>query len=66
MEHETFWSLMCSLPHWEFELFLMFIGDVVIGMVLWPRIKKWSSHHKDDDQQIEDLRRRVEELERKI
>jgi hypothetical protein len=67
VEHqETFFTLLKDPAHWLFELFLIFIFDGVIGMVLWPLLKKWSNHHESDDKQIEDLRRRVEDLERKL
>lgn len=55
MEHETFFTLMCSLPHWEFEIFLMFVFDILIGTLLWPLLRKWTNHHKSDDQQLVDL-----------
>jgi hypothetical protein len=63
MEHETFWTLLRDLPHWEFELFLIFIFDVVIGLLLWPWFKKFVTHHKSDDERIEELERKVSKLE---
>ena len=54
MEHtETFWTLMRDLPHWEFELFVSFVEQLVstfiIGMIAWPFIKKHWNHHKEAD-----------------
>ena len=63
MEHETFWTLLTDVAHWEFEIFLMLIFDVVIGILIWPRVKRWFQHHKDDDEKIEDLEKRIKVLE---
>ena len=46
---ETFWTLLHDLAHWEFELFLMFVFDVVIGLLAWPFIKRHWDHHTDRD-----------------
>lgn len=54
---ETFWDLLKSPGHWYFELFLMFIFDVLIGLILWPRIKKHIHHdveHRDEHPLDED------------
>jgi hypothetical protein len=40
IEHETFWTLLTDLPHWEFEIFLMVIFDGLVGAILWPLIKR--------------------------
>ena len=42
---ETFWSLLHDAAHWEFELFLIFIFDIVLGAVIWPFLKKHWTHH---------------------
>lgn len=47
---ETFWTLFHNLAHWEFELFLMLIFDVIIGMIAWPFIKKHWNHHTTHDE----------------
>ncbi len=47
MEHESFWTLFKSASHWEFELFLMLLFDVVIGAVLWPFIRRHLKQHKE-------------------
>jgi hypothetical protein len=65
MEQETFWTLLRDLPHWEFELFLMVIFDVIIGALIWPRIKKSLMHHKEDDLTMASLEKRVKDLEEK-
>lgn len=62
MEHETFWTLFKDIAHWEFELFLMFLFDVVIGILIWPRLKRWAKHHKSDDQKLEDLQENLDEI----
>lgn len=64
MEHETFWTLLKDAAHWEFELFLMFLFDVVLGILVWPRIKRALRHHKSDDDKLDTLEDRVKELER--
>jgi len=61
---ETFWVLFKSLPHWEFEIFLMIVFDVVIGYFIWGAIKR---HIHKDDKKLEDIIReevdnRFEEL----
>lgn len=38
MEHETFFTLLKDKAHWQFELFIIFIFDIVIGLILWPII----------------------------
>jgi hypothetical protein len=64
MEHETFLSLLQDLSHWEFELFLIFLFDGVIGLFLWPCIKRFFKHHRSDDKKIAELERRIKELEK--
>lgn len=66
IEKETFWTLVRDLPHWEFELFLIFIFDVLIGLLVWPYIRKFTRHHKSDDERIRDLEQKVQDLESKI
>jgi hypothetical protein len=66
MEHETFFTLICDLAHWEFELFILVICDVFIGALLWPQLKRWTKHHKSDDQQLADLQEQVAEIQRKL
>lgn len=63
MGHETFWTLLQDAAHWEFELFLIFIFDVVIGAVLWPRLKSWKHHHSSDDRKIAELEKQVKLLQ---
>jgi hypothetical protein len=59
MGGENFWSLLQDPAHWEFELFLMFIFDVLLGAVLWPCLKRWRRHHSSDDRKIARLERSV-------
>ncbi|MDB5254410.1 MAG: hypothetical protein JWL80_476 [Parcubacteria group bacterium] len=65
MEQETFWTLLRDLPHWEFELFLIFIFDVLIGLIIWPLFQRFTKHHKDDDDKLEALEKRIEQLEKR-
>ena len=62
MEQETFWTLLGDSAHWEFELFLIFLFDVLIGLLIWPWIKKFIIHHKSDDERIAELERRIDNL----
>ena len=64
MEQETFWTLFTDLAHWEFELFLILLFDVFVGILLWPWVRKFILHHKSDDERIAELERKVEELSR--
>lgn len=66
MEQETFFTLMRSASHWEFELFLMFLFDVILGAILLPRLKRWKTHHTSDDDKIAVLEQKVARLEKLI
>ena len=66
MEHETFWTLLRDPAHWGFELFLIALFDGLIGILIWPQIKKFTTHHKSDDERIADLEREVRELKAKL
>ena len=54
---ETFWTLLHNGPHWEFELFVGFLEMVVmdglIGLLLWPFLKKHWAHHIARDRREE-------------
>jgi hypothetical protein len=65
-EQETFWSLLHSPGHWIFEIFLMLLFDGVIGIFLIPTFRKKILHHKSDDNRIEELEKRVKELQNKV
>lgn len=72
---ETFPTLLRDPAHWEFELFLILIFDVLIGALAWPFIKRHI--HKDVDdvsagiaqveahehEQIDELKQRIAVLE---
>jgi hypothetical protein len=47
-EHaETFWTLLGNAAHWQFELFLMILFDVVIGAIAWPFVKRqWQTRER--------------------
>ena len=66
MEHETFWTLLADPAHWAFEIFLILIFDVIIGLLIWPWVNKFLIHHKTDDERIADLEKGVRELKEKI
>ncbi len=63
---ETFWDLLKDPAHWWFELFLIFLFDVVVGLIIWPFIQKALVHHKSDHERLEDLEREVKEMKQKI
>lgn len=44
MWHEYF-QLLGNGAHWMFELTLIFLFDIIIGLILWPIIKRWIRHH---------------------
>jgi hypothetical protein len=62
MTEETFWTLLKDPAHWQFEIFLIIIFDVFIGLLLWPSFSKFILHHKSDDERIAELERKVSEL----
>lgn len=66
MEHETFWTLLRDPAHWEFELLLIFIFDVLIGLIIWPHLRGFLKHHKGDDAKIEKLEKEVADLKNRI
>lgn len=77
MEHETFWTLLHDPAHWQFEIFIIVIFDVIIGLILWPifvyfiwpKIKKACGHvptNKTDSDRIKDLEQAVRDLGGKI
>ena len=46
---ETFWTLLRNAAHWEFEIFLMILFDLIIGGIAWPFVKKHWKHHVEHD-----------------
>ena len=63
MSNETFWTLLKDSAHWEFELFLMFLFDVVLGLIIWPCVRKFGKHHQKDDDKLAALEKRIKQLE---
>ena len=47
---ETFWTLLQDKAHWEFEIFLMVLFDLLLGGLFGPFIRKHWKHHIDRDQ----------------
>ena len=48
---ETFWTLLADKAHWEFELFLILLFDLIIGALVWPFVKKHWQHHMERDKE---------------
>lgn len=46
---ETFWTLLRDKAHWQFEIFLMILFDLVLSGLLWPFVKKHWKHHVERD-----------------
>ena len=63
---ESFFDLLKDPAHWEFEIFLIIIFDVIIGLVIWPFVQKALSHHKSDHERLRDLEKEVKDLKDKI
>lgn len=63
---ETFWTLLTDAAHWQFEVFLIILFDVIIGVLIWPRINKFLLHHKSDDERIAELEREVKEIKESL
>ena len=63
---ESFWDLLKDPAHWEFEIFLIIIFDVIVGIFIWPFIGRALIHHKSDHERLEDLEKEVKELQGKI
>ena len=59
---ESFFDLVRDPAHWYFELLLIIIFDVVIGLLIWPFVQRALIHHKSDHERLEDLEREVKEL----
>jgi hypothetical protein len=52
-EHEgSVWhqyvDLLGSAPHWLLEITIMLVFDVLIGLLLWPAVKRWIARHDDE------------------
>jgi hypothetical protein len=59
---ESFFTLLKDPAHWEFEIFLMIVFDVIIGFFIWPFIRKALVHHKSDHERLEDLEKEVKNI----
>lgn len=59
----AFWELVRDPNHWGFELLVTLLVDGIFGALIWPRIRRWRAHHKQDDKQLADLLRRIERIE---
>lgn len=47
---ETFWTLLRDPAHWEFELLLILVFDILVAGVLWPFVRVHWRHHIARDQ----------------
>ncbi len=63
---ETFFSLLKDPAHWQFLIFLIILFDVIIGLVIWPFVKKALIHHKSDHERLVDLENEVKSLIEKL
>ncbi len=63
---ESFLDLLKDPAHWEFELFLIFLFDVVVGLIVWPFIRKGLIHHKSDHERLEELEKELKNLKEKL
>lgn len=59
---ESFLHLLSDPAHWSFELLVSVVFLAIETIVFWPLIKRFRSHHKDDDQDITDLKKEVADL----
>lgn len=66
MEHETFWTLLQDPAHWYFELFLILLVDGLILGLIWPKLRKWKKHHKEDDDKLESLQKQVDDIKKHL
>jgi hypothetical protein len=64
--HETFWDLIKDPAHWMFEIVLIFIFDGLIGLIIWPQIKKRLVHHRSDDQKLEELQKQMKAVQKHL
>ena len=44
--HESFLDLLRDPSHWAFEITVNLTLDGLIGVILWPRIRKAVVHYK--------------------
>ena len=51
--NESFWTLLRSAAHWEFEIFLMIVFDGLILGALYPFLRKHYEHHIARDKKDE-------------
>jgi len=63
---ESFFDLVRDPAHWEFEMLLIVIFDVIIGLIIWPFIQKALVHHKSDHERLEDLEQEVRNLKDRL
>ena len=49
IDTETFVGLLKNPAYWEFELFLMFLQDVVLGFLILSVVRRHWRHHIDRD-----------------
>ena len=63
MPTETFWDLVVDVPHWQFEVLTSVVFALIEGIIIYPLWKKWRKHHIRDDEKLNELEKRILELE---
>jgi hypothetical protein len=58
-EPETFWTLLRDAAHWEFELLLIIVFDLLLAGLAWPFVKRHWQHHLDRDKEDSNGTRRT-------
>jgi hypothetical protein len=53
MNHETFWTLAHDAAHWEFEIFLTVLTELVMAGIGWLFVRKHWKHHIARDKRDE-------------
>lgn len=59
---ETFLSLMSNAAHWEWELTATFVQDVLIGLLLWPGLKRRFNARLTREHRVLDLEHGVKHM----
>lgn len=65
-EAETVLDLLTDLPHWEFEIVTTLLFDAVTLLIILPLYRKWRKHHKHDDIELNNLKKRIEVIESRV
>ena len=66
MEPETFWTLLHDKAHWQFEIFLIVLFDVIVGGALFPFVRYRLLHHESDDEKIAKMQKQIRVLQDRL